>query len=89
MSAEQAAARRRLISALLGSGAPELTCEDCFEHLDRYVDLEHADADADALVPGMRAHLQGCPACLEDHAALAAFVALSDGPGAPPADVRA
>jgi len=65
---------RRLAAALLGPAAPELTCEECFEQLDRYVDLQVARANADRVVPGMRAHLQGCPACLEDHASLAAFV---------------
>jgi anti-sigma factor RsiW len=73
MHDDPAADRRRLIAALLGPGEPELTCEACFEQLDRYVDLELASADADAAVPGMRAHLAGCPACLEDHASLVAF----------------
>jgi anti-sigma factor RsiW len=63
-----------LITALLGPGEPELTCDACFDELDRYVDLELADADADAAVPGMRAHLAGCPACGEDHASLREFV---------------
>ncbi|MEY2514146.1 MAG: hypothetical protein QOJ89_1504 [bacterium] len=76
---EHAAERRRLIAALLGPGAPELTCEQCFEQLDRYVDLQLAGADADTAVPGMRAHLAGCPACLEDHASLAEFVASHAG----------
>lgn len=76
--------RRRLIAALLGPGEPELTCEECFEQIDRYVDLEFVGADADQAVPGMRAHLAGCPACLEDHASLVAFVA-SDAFGRPPA----
>jgi hypothetical protein len=69
--------RRSLIAALLGPPEPELTCEDCFEQLDRYVDLQLAGIDADDAVPGMRAHLLGCPACLEDHASLAAFVGQS------------
>jgi hypothetical protein len=60
---------------LLGSRGPELTCEDCFAELDRYVELEVADADADAAVPGMRAHLEGCPACDEEHESLLALVA--------------
>jgi hypothetical protein len=64
-----------LLALLLGPAGPELTCEQCFEHLDRYVELELADADADAAVPGMRAHLVGCPACREDHESLRAFVA--------------
>ena len=79
MADEHATDRRRLIAALLGPGAPELTCEECFEQLDRYVDLELAGADAERGVPGMRAHLAGCPACLEDHAGLAAYVADNEG----------
>ena len=64
-----------LLSRVLGPQGPELTCEECFEQLDRYVELELAGQDADAAVPGMRAHLEGCPACHEDHDSLAALVA--------------
>ena len=67
--------RRELIAALLGPAGPELSCEECFHHLDRYVDLEVAEADADHAVPGMRAHLTGCPACHDDHASLRELVA--------------
>ena len=52
---------------VLGPGRPEVTCEECFDLLDRYVELELADADADARIPGMEAHLAGCPACNEEH----------------------
>jgi len=65
----------RLIGRLLGPDGPELTCESCFEQLDRYVELEIAGADADAAIPGMRAHLEGCSACADDHASLRAFLA--------------
>jgi hypothetical protein len=64
-----------LLSRVLGPQGPELTCEECFEQLDPYVELELAGRDADAAVPGMRAHLEGCPACHEDHDSLAALVA--------------
>jgi hypothetical protein len=67
-----------LVARLLGPRDPELTCEACFEELDRYVELELAGADAQAAVPGMRAHLDGCPACAEDHASLLAFLKGSD-----------
>ncbi len=67
-------ARSRLISSLLGPNAPELTCEECFEELDRYVELELSGAEADERVPGMRAHLEGCPACHEDHESLRDYV---------------
>jgi hypothetical protein len=71
-----------LLSRLLGPARPEVTCEDCFEHLDRYVELEAAGADADTMVPGMAGHLEGCPACREDHDSLLALV--TDGPGRSP-----
>jgi anti-sigma factor RsiW len=59
---------------VLGPAGPELTCEQCFEELDRYVELELSSADADRLVPGMRAHLEGCQACSEEHASLRALI---------------
>jgi hypothetical protein len=63
-----------LIHALLGPTGPELSCEQCFDELDRYVELELAGAQADATIPGMRAHLEGCPACREEHASLRALL---------------
>ena len=68
--------RPDLIARLLGPADPEVTCEECFELLDQYVDLEFAGEDADARLPGMRAHLQGCPACREDHESLRDLVIL-------------
>jgi hypothetical protein len=63
------------IRRMLGAAGPELSCEQCFDELDRYVELELAGADADAAVPGMGAHLDGCPACREDHDSLRDFLA--------------
>ena len=60
----------RLLDALLGPAEAELTCEQCFDMLDTYVELELAGESADARVPGMRAHLHGCPACAEEHESL-------------------
>ncbi len=64
----------RLLGRLLGPAGPELSCEECFEELDRYVELERAGADADAAIPGMSAHLEGCSACAEDHESLRALL---------------
>jgi hypothetical protein len=60
---------------LLGPGVAELGCDECFDVLDRYVDLELAGADADAAVPGLRPHLAGCPACREEYESLRALAA--------------
>ena len=60
---------------LLGPAEPEVGCDVCFEELDRYVELELAGEDADVAVPGLRAHLDGCSACREEHDSLYAFIA--------------
>ena len=65
----------RALHRLLGPGQPEVTCEVCFEQLDRFVDAEMSGEDAEVAVPGMRAHLAGCPACAEDYNSLKALVA--------------
>jgi hypothetical protein len=65
---------KQALRRLLGPGSPEVGCDECFEHLDRYVELELAGADADAAIPGLRAHLDGCPACREEHESLRALV---------------
>jgi hypothetical protein len=62
------------LNRLLGPAEPELGCDACFEQLDRYVELELAGVDADAAIPGLRAHLEGCPACREEHESLYALV---------------
>ena len=70
-----------LLARLLGPEGPEVSCEECFELLDQYVDVELTGADADARLPGMREHLQGCGACREDHESLRALVALASDDG--------
>lgn len=62
------------LGRLLGPAEPEVGCDECFDLLDRYVELELAGADADAAVPGLRPHLAGCPACREEYESLRALV---------------
>jgi hypothetical protein len=66
---------RQMLEQLLGPSQPEVSCDECFEQLDRYVELELSGADADQTIPGLRPHLEGCPACREDHDSLIALVA--------------
>jgi hypothetical protein len=65
---------KQALGRLLGPAQPEVGCEVCFDELDRYVELELAGADANAAIPGLRAHLDGCPACREEHDSLLALV---------------
>ena len=43
--------REELLASVLGPGRPELTCEECFEELDRYVEIERTGSDPDAAIP--------------------------------------
>ena len=74
MSDPRAAHSADLLARLLGPAGEELTCEECFDQLDRYVELELSGRGADVVVPGMRSHLEGCPACREDGDSLAALL---------------
>ncbi len=65
---------KQTLSRLLGPPEPDVGCDTCFEELDRYVELELAGEDADAAIPGLRAHFDGCPACREEHESLRALV---------------
>mgnify|MGYP001124407678 CR=1 FL=1 len=65
---------KQALGWLLGPAGPEVGCDACFEELGRYVELEIAGADPDAAIPGLRAHLDGCPACREEHESLYALV---------------
>jgi hypothetical protein len=71
---------RQALHRLLGPAESEVGCDVCFDELDRYVELELAGKDADAAVPGLRAHLEGCPACREEHDLLLGFIRREHGP---------
>ena len=64
---------KQALGRLLGPAEPEVGCEECFEQLDGYVELELAGGNTDAAFPGLRAHLAGCPACREEHDSLLAI----------------
>ena len=65
---------KQALARLLGPAGPEVGCDECFDQLDRYVELELAGQNADAAISGLRAHLEGCPACREEHESLGALV---------------
>ena len=70
---------KQAVGRLLGPAEPEVGCDVCFQELDRYIELEVAGANADAALPGLRAHLDGCPACREEHDSLQALISDQEG----------
>ena len=72
-----------IVTRLLGPAEPELLCDECFEKLDEYVDLELSGAEVDHALPGLGAHLEGCEACREEYDSLRELVAVRAYRGAP------
>jgi hypothetical protein len=71
--------RSEALERVLGPTGLEVTCDECFELLDEYVELELSGADADRQLPGVRTHFDGCPACREDHESLRDLVTAERG----------
>jgi hypothetical protein len=67
--------RENAIKRLLGPAEPEILCDECFEKIDEYVELELRGENPDSAIPGMRPHLEGCPACFEEYESLRALAA--------------
>jgi hypothetical protein len=55
---------------------PYLSCDDCFNLVDTYVEALLTDPSHDQ--PAMRTHLAGCAACAEEARSLIMFVAEQD-----------
>ncbi|MFS3130350.1 hypothetical protein ACLM5J_18255 [Nocardioides sp. Bht2] len=75
------AAKRHLIDGLVDrlllDTTPYLSCDACFDLLDGYVEAKVADPEhRDA---ALQVHLQGCPACAEEAAALTELVLSQEG----------
>ena len=61
------------INGLLADTSPYLSCDDCFERIDEYV--ERTVADPQRTDAAMEAHLAGCGACAEEAEALRELLA--------------
>jgi hypothetical protein len=53
----------RLARLLELTGVDQYSCEETFELLDEYVDLVDNKAEAEALMPVVKQHLDKCPHC--------------------------
>ncbi len=59
-----------LVWSVLNTEPDEIGCDTCFVHLDLFVDLVLAGKNAAGAMPLVQAHLERCPACLEEYEAL-------------------
>jgi hypothetical protein len=71
--------RMALIERQLGPTGYQLDCQECFELVNEFAELELIGVEAGTLIPGLRAHLEGCSACNEDHESLRALLVREAG----------
>ena len=61
---------KRLIGIVLATEDEELTCDECFQHVDHFAELTLAGKDAAEAYPLVHAHLNRCPDCRAEFEAL-------------------
>jgi hypothetical protein len=61
---------KRLVRAIITVRPDEIGCDECFEELDRFVELQLAGKDAAEAMPLVEDHLDRCLDCREEFEAL-------------------
>jgi len=61
---------KRLVRDVLNTRPDEISCDECLELLDRFVELELAGEDASSALPLVQQHLEQCSSCREEFEAL-------------------
>lgn len=63
---------KRMVRGIISASPEEIGCDECFEQLDRFVDLELAGKNAAEALPMVQDHLDRCDNCREEFEALLA-----------------
>lgn len=62
-----------LMRTILSAEDEDITCDECYEHIDQYVDMLRAGEDAATVLPKVKTHLEQCRCCESE---LRAFIAI-------------
>jgi hypothetical protein len=68
-----------MMKAIFGVEEDEITCDECFEEVDRYVDMLRAGQDAASVLPHVKHHLDHCQCCHEELQALITILEAQTG----------
>jgi hypothetical protein len=55
-----------IMKIIFTTSMEEISCEDCYDVLDRYVDMLRAGIDPDEVLPRVKEHLAMCRGCGEE-----------------------
>ncbi len=68
----EATTLKRMVRNILTTRPDEIGCDECFEQLDRFVEMELAGKNAAEAMPLVQDHLERCTDCREEFEALLA-----------------
>jgi hypothetical protein len=71
-----------LVKVIFAAQADDITCDDCFEHIDTYVDMLLSGEDPGTVLPQVKTHLEQCHCCETELQAL--ITILEAGADQPP-----
>jgi hypothetical protein len=61
---------RQMVHGIITTRPDEISCDECFEQLDRFVELELAGKNAAQAMPLVQDHLNRCRDCRQEFEAL-------------------
>ncbi len=61
---------KQLVRTIIATREDEIGCDDCFNELDRFVEVKLKGKNAAQAMPLVQHHLEMCPDCREEFQAL-------------------
>jgi hypothetical protein len=61
---------KRMVCAIITTHVAEISCEECFQHIERFAELTLCDGKACTVLPLVDDHLEHCADCREEFEAL-------------------
>lgn len=65
---------KRILHSFMSAQEDEADCNECYEHLDKFVEMVDAGEDAATIMPRIESHLKTCHCCHEEYRALLAIL---------------
>jgi hypothetical protein len=65
----------KLVRALAETREREIGCDECFEQMDRFAEMEFSGSDSATAMPLVHDHLRKCEDCHEKYEALLVAIA--------------
>lgn len=69
----------RIVRSAAGARPDEIGCDECFEQLDRFAEMQLAGKSAAEAMPLVKAHLETCRDCREEFEALLEAMRATEG----------